>query len=708
MGQRSCCVQKRLEFTIDCLSDNSPVIAENIAIGDACVVVSGAYYGNSAASVESRARSLRSRSREDDFSEVAWQIATDRRQQVFEAADLIPVHYEVGCPEPYEPQNIATAVHRKTQVARQLTSFRKPQRAVAQERMRSFVSSLQQLSASSEHVVKVLEVFEDHMNVHLLLEHCTGGTVYERILERQYFTEQESAVLVKQMLMSLLPFHDSAIHHGSLTPHSFRFLSDAPHAPLKLVDFGMELKIHRWDAFEYMHGGPDLQNPPCSQFFETCKLVFCAPEFAPPHEPIRKHAKKKRRSAFFLRGEGNDRQVNGICRSSVPLNGREGSGLLDGELLADILDEHADWVEEQQQDLACDYHKKFMAADMWSVGAISFLLLCGYPPFFAPSRNAILGRIHRTEFSFDPPFWSKISEEAKSFVSSCIKETCWDRLSVHEALEHPWIQTLAGTSPSGAMFSSFMLNLRRFYRTSLIEVYVANELAKTLRRRDMYEFLRRCQEQDACGSGFFTATELKQVLSVLGFDGIADAITARFLRAFRHPGESYIDYISLVDSIALRRERIFEEELWCSIQPLLKRAGYVDASSFSGWLPIHELDPFLSDPAVSALMAREVYKSSPLPSEEVTSHAKIVCQKVQAYLHQYATDVGILQLEFRDLVAVVLRFLYAFPVVSCATPLPVPQPPMPPEPPEDIEAANSRLPPTSISMDVTTESSKAM
>ena len=35
----------------------------------------------------------------------------------------------------------------------------------------------------------------------------------------------------------------------------------------------------------------------------------------------------------------------------------------------------------------------------------------GYPPFFAPSRNAILGRIHRGEVSFDPPFWSKISEE---------------------------------------------------------------------------------------------------------------------------------------------------------------------------------------------------------------------------------------------------------------------------------------------------------
>merc|ERR1712232_749480 len=114
--------------------------------------------------------------------------------------------------------------------------------------------------------------------------------------------------------------------------------------------------------------------------------------------------------------------------------------------------------------------RRLEAADAWSVGTIAFLLLCGYPAFFAPCRSAILARVRKTDFAFDPPFWSKISEDAKDFVQQCLRSSPSERLSVTEALHHPWIKTLAGSSPSGCMLSSFALNLRRFYRTSLIEI----------------------------------------------------------------------------------------------------------------------------------------------------------------------------------------------------------------------------------------------
>ena len=45
-----------------------------------------------------------------------------------------------------------------------------------------------------------------------------------------------------------------------LSPECFRFLNSSPHSPLKLVDFGLELKAHRWNAVEHL-SGPDLQNP---------------------------------------------------------------------------------------------------------------------------------------------------------------------------------------------------------------------------------------------------------------------------------------------------------------------------------------------------------------------------------------------------------------------------------------------------------------
>ncbi|CAJ1361698.1 unnamed protein product [Effrenium voratum] len=540
--------------------------------------------------------------------EVAFQIASDRRQQA-ESASWLTVFYELrppasdagaagagaGARASSVGAAATVAVHRKTGVPRQLCSFRKPYAPAAQERLHSCILALQRLSESR--VAKVLEVFEDYMNIHTI--------------------------------QALLPLHENQLFHGSLSPESFRFLNGSPHAPLKLVDFGLELKAHRWDAVE---GRGDLQSPRLPHFFETCKLVFAAPEFAPPQR------RKK--------DMGPDLDVLETAWVEV-----EPGGLLDEQLLADVLQEHADWVEQQRPTLesgASSYCTKNQAADVWSIGAMAFLLLCGYPPFFAPARNAILARIHRGEVSFDPPFWSKISEEAKSFVSGCLQHAFWDRFSIQEALDHPWILRLADSSPSGSMFASFMLNLRRFYRTSLIEMYSAQVLAGKFRREDLQEFLCRCREIDMTGSGFFTASDLRHVLTALGFPEIAETISTRFLQTFRHPGESYIDYMALLDSIHLRQQRGFEDELWRHFQRVLRSNGRdVDAAPA---VLLEDLGLVFGDPVVVGLLMREIPES---PGLEDAS----VCHRLLVALRTECVSREVGELDFRLLCSLLLQHL---------------------------------------------------
>jgi len=80
-------------------------------------------------------------------------------------------------------------------------------------------------------------------------------------------------------------------------------------------------------------------------------------------------------------------------------------------------------------------------ADMWSVGAVAYLMLCGYPPFRATHNGmgayGIYQNILRGMYDFNE-HWVGISKSASDFVSKLLVVETSDRLSVVEALQHPW------------------------------------------------------------------------------------------------------------------------------------------------------------------------------------------------------------------------------------------------------------------------------
>eukprot|EP01097_Dermamoeba_algensis_P002647 TRINITY_DN2047_c0_g1_i1.p1 TRINITY_DN2047_c0_g1~~TRINITY_DN2047_c0_g1_i1.p1 ORF type:complete len:362 (-),score=66.70 TRINITY_DN2047_c0_g1_i1:76-1161(-) len=81
-----------------------------------------------------------------------------------------------------------------------------------------------------------------------------------------------------------------------------------------------------------------------------------------------------------------------------------------------------------------------MAVDMWSVGVIIYVLLCGFPPFYADSPPDLFKKILAVEYDFDDPAWDYVSDAAKDLIRHLLVKDPKKRLTADECLSDPWVK----------------------------------------------------------------------------------------------------------------------------------------------------------------------------------------------------------------------------------------------------------------------------
>ncbi|KAM8753709.1 calcium/calmodulin-dependent protein kinase IGb [Acanthopagrus schlegelii] len=99
------------------------------------------------------------------------------------------------------------------------------------------------------------------------------------------------------------------------------------------------------------------------------------------------------------------------------------------------------------------------AVDCWSIGVITYILLCGYPPFYEESESRLFSKIMKAQYEFDSPFWDDISESAKDFIRNMMQKNPSMRYTTDLALRHPWI--IGKTARSQDIYYSVSVQIQK-------------------------------------------------------------------------------------------------------------------------------------------------------------------------------------------------------------------------------------------------------
>jgi len=204
------------------------------------------------------------------------------------------------------------------------------------------------------YIVKCYDVIDDEKSnkLYLFMELMSGGELFDRIVDKGHFTENDAVVTTIKLVDAINYLHSLGIAHRDLKPENMLMTDQTPYAEVKITDFGL------------------------SKFFDEQSAVMQTPCGTPGY----------------------------IAPEVLRMKG---------------------------------YGKE---CDVWSLGVIIYILLCGFPPFYADNDAQLYEKIKRGEYEFLRPYWDPISENAKDLIRRMLTVDPKRRITCTDALQHPWLK----------------------------------------------------------------------------------------------------------------------------------------------------------------------------------------------------------------------------------------------------------------------------
>eukprot|EP01025_Chloroclados_australasicus_P049366 TRINITY_DN5618_c1_g1_i1.p1 TRINITY_DN5618_c1_g1~~TRINITY_DN5618_c1_g1_i1.p1 ORF type:complete len:498 (-),score=89.57 TRINITY_DN5618_c1_g1_i1:1369-2862(-) len=90
-------------------------------------------------------------------------------------------------------------------------------------------------------IVTLVDSFEDKHDVHLIMELCSGGELFDRIVSQGHYSEKSAAEMIRTIISAVAHCHDMNVFHRDLKPENFLLSDESSNAVLKATDFGLSV-----------------------------------------------------------------------------------------------------------------------------------------------------------------------------------------------------------------------------------------------------------------------------------------------------------------------------------------------------------------------------------------------------------------------------------------------------------------------------------
>eukprot|EP00746_Dinoflagellata_sp_MGD_P025752 gnl/MRDRNA2_/MRDRNA2_160646_c0_seq1.p1 gnl/MRDRNA2_/MRDRNA2_160646_c0~~gnl/MRDRNA2_/MRDRNA2_160646_c0_seq1.p1 ORF type:complete len:484 (+),score=112.67 gnl/MRDRNA2_/MRDRNA2_160646_c0_seq1:204-1655(+) len=110
-------------------------------------------------------------------------------------------------------------------------------------------------------IIRYYDFYEDPHFLYVVMELCSGGEVFQKILELKRFQETDASAIGRQMLSAVNYIHQMGICHRDIKAENFMFAENSISSPLKMIDFGMATKFTPNQVLTELCGSPHYLSP---------------------------------------------------------------------------------------------------------------------------------------------------------------------------------------------------------------------------------------------------------------------------------------------------------------------------------------------------------------------------------------------------------------------------------------------------------------